>query len=261
MRYPKLVSTIAAVAAAAGIGAGSIGIAVAASAGESPAAQPVSASSTVANGGDTALFAMATGAADSTLREGSSGAAVKQLQQQLLDLGYWSSGADGQFGQTTAQAVMAYQSAAGIGVDGVVGPQTKAALAKKVRPDIRTTSGNAVEIDLDKQLIKIVENGKLRYTFHTSTGSGQPYNQDGNTYTATTPTGTFSIERSIDGMRVSKLGELWRPRYFYSGYAIHGSTSIPNYPASHGCARLSNAAIDFIWSADLAPIGRTVLVY
>ncbi|NNG35036.1 L,D-transpeptidase family protein [Nakamurella aerolata] len=261
MRYPKLVSTVVAVAAAAGIGAGSIGIAVAASGPEAPAAQTVSSTVPAASGSDTALFAMAGGPAATALREGSSGPAVKKLQQQLLDLGYWNTGADGQYGQTTAQAVMAYQSAAGIDVDGVAGPQTQAALAKKVRPAVRTTSGNAVEIDLGKQLIKIVENGKLRYTFHTSTGSGQPYGQDGNTYTATTPTGTFTIERGIDGMRVSKLGELWRPRYFYAGYAIHGSNSIPNYPASHGCARLSNAAIDFIWSADLAPIGRTVLVY
>ena len=59
----------------------------------------------------------------------------------------------------------------------------------------------------------------------------------------------------------SPLGTLWRPRYFYRGYAIHGSRSIPGYPASHGCARLHNKAIDFIWAHNLAPIGRQIWIY
>jgi lipoprotein-anchoring transpeptidase ErfK/SrfK len=42
---------------------------------------------------------------------------------------------------------------------------------------------------------------------------------------------------------------------------MHGSPSIPPHPASHGCARLSNAAIDFIWAANLMPIGTPVWVY
>ena len=70
----------------------------------------------------------------------------------------------------------------------------------------------------------------------------------------------LSVQRQIDGMRVSRLGELWRPKYFYRGWAVHGSPSIPPYPASHGCARLSNAAIDMIWAEGLMPIGARVLV-
>ena len=69
------------------------------------------------------------------------------------------------------------------------------------------------------------------------------------------------MQRQIDGMRVSRLGELWRPKYFTGGYALHGSPSVPGYPASHGCVRLSDGAIDFVWSGGLAPIGRTVWVY
>ena len=134
-------------------------------------------------------------------------------------------------------------------------------LARGVRPDVRTTSGSAIEVDKAKQLVKVVLDGKLKYIFNTSTGSGAPYTQDGATYIASTPEGRFTVERQIDGMRISKLGQLWRPKYFYEGYALHGAESIPAYPASHGCARLSDAAIDFVWSADLAPIGRTVWVY
>ncbi|NNG35383.1 murein L,D-transpeptidase [Nakamurella sp. DB0629] len=208
------------------------------------------------------------------LKTGSSGTEVQQLQQQLLDLGYWLETADGNYGQTTQQAVMAYQKAAGIPADGVAGPQTLEAIKQQVQPQPRTTSGDAIEIDLPKQLIYIVQGGELKYTINTSTGTGQPYTQevevdnpDGTTTkevvsdVAITPTGEYQIQRGIDGMRKSKLGKLWRPRYFYEGWAIHGAEYIPNYPASHGCARMSNAAIDFIWANDLAPIGMKVWVY
>lgn len=279
----------------AGAAAGTSGTAASGTAASSAAASSPAASSTAASGtavsstaasSTTASGTGATAASNSTaasstappkptlLKTGSSGAEVKQLQQQLLDLGYWLEAADGNYGQTTQQAVMAYQKAAGIDADGVAGPQTLKALERQVRPEPRTTSGDAIEIDLPKQLIYIVRDGELKYTINTSTGTGQPYTQevevdnpDGTTTkevvsdVAITPTGEYQIQRGIDGMRKSKLGKLWRPRYFYEGWAIHGAEYIPNYPASHGCARMSNAAIDFIWANDLAPIGMKVWVY
>src|SRR5207244_343993 len=58
------------------------------------------------------------------------------------------------------------------------------------------------------------------------------------------------------------LGRLYRPKYFHpDGIALHGYTQVPPRPASHGCVRFTNAAIDFIWNANLAPIGTTVWVY
>ena len=33
----------------------------------------------------------------------------RQIQQRLLDLGFWNTGADGEYGLTTSQAVMAFQ--------------------------------------------------------------------------------------------------------------------------------------------------------
>ena len=43
--------------------------------------------------------------------------------------------------------------------------------------------------------------------------------------------------------------------------ALHGYESVPPYPASHGCVRVTNAAIDFVWNNNLAPIGMAVFVY
>ena len=35
--------------------------------------------------------------------------------------------------------------------------------------------------------------------------------------------------------------------YFFKGWAIHGSPSVPAYPASHGCVRISNADADWLF--------------
>ncbi|MDQ6657130.1 MAG: L,D-transpeptidase family protein [Actinomycetota bacterium] len=195
-----------------------------------------------------------------------SGADVTALQTRLSGLGYWNGKADGTYGYVTSQAVIAYQKAAGINADGVAGPATRAALTKNILPTPRTTFGNALEVDKDKQLLMIVIDGQLRYVIHVSTGSGATFLEkgDSNPHVAVTPSGTFAIQRAINGLRTSKLGTLWRPRYFddYDGIAIHGEgVDVPPYPASHGCVRMSDPAIDFIWATNLAPIGRTVLVY
>ena len=66
------------------------------------------------------------------LRPGSRGAAVEYLQSELNAAGA-SLRVDGSFGPATRSAVRSLQSAAGIGVDAVVGPKTWAALASDVR--------------------------------------------------------------------------------------------------------------------------------
>ena len=195
------------------------------------------------------------------LEFGDSGPAVVALQTRLSRLGYWLGRADGTFGLTTQQAVYALQKAAGLTPDGVYGPKTAAALTRGVLPRARSASGHVIEISLTSNLLLIVDGGKVSTVLNTSTGGGYTYTGDGVTAVARTPTGQFRIFRSVDGMDISPLGELWRPRYFYGGYAIHGSDSIPPYPVSHGCVRLSYPAIDWIWSTSQAPIGTEVLVY
>ena len=63
-----------------------------------------------------------------TLKQGSSGPDVKDLQQKLKDLGFDPNGVDGNFGAGTDKAVRAFQQANGLEVDGKVGPGTQAAL-------------------------------------------------------------------------------------------------------------------------------------
>ncbi|KGN34163.1 endopeptidase [Knoellia sinensis KCTC 19936] len=182
------------------------------------------------------------------------------MQKRLSSLGYWLGEPDGNFGGLTKQAVWALQKTAGLSRDGRVGPKTQRALDNGVRPKTRL-GGNGIDIDLKRQILMVVRGGEVKYTLNTSTGGGYDYKRkDGSTGTARTPKGTFKVYYTVDGQDEGFLGDMWRPRYFNGGYAVHGSPSIPAYPASHGCARLTNAAMNMIWARDYMPKGGTVLV-
>lgn len=100
------------------------------------------------------------------------------------------------------------------------------------------------------------------FTLNTSTGTEKPYSYRGRRGQAETHTGQFVITHQVDGVRESRLGRLYRPKYFHpDGLAVHGASFVPPYAASHGCVRISNAAMDFVWSDGLAPIGSFVSVY
>jgi peptidoglycan hydrolase-like protein with peptidoglycan-binding domain len=196
------------------------------------------------------------------LQEGDSGAAVLELQQRLTALGYWLGTPNGVFGDSTQQAVYALEKAAGISTDGVAGPATDTAISEGVVPHPRSTSGYVIEVDLADDLVMFVNNGKLLWTLNTSTGGGYTYSDGSGGYdVATTPTGVFNIYYAVNGLVTDYLGQLWRPRYFYSGFAIHGDGYVPPVPVSHGCVRVSFEAIDWIWANNLAPIGSEVWVY
>lgn len=84
-----------------------------------------------------------------TLRESAQGAAVTELQGKLHDAGFDPGAIDGSFGPNTERAVMAFQRACGLAIDGVVGPQTWKALDDRLagggRPVLRRgATGEAV---------------------------------------------------------------------------------------------------------------------
>ena len=63
-----------------------------------------------------------------TLKQGSSGPDVINLQKRLKDLGFDPGEPDGRFGPGTTAAVIAFQQSQGLSADGIVGPNTAAAL-------------------------------------------------------------------------------------------------------------------------------------
>ena len=59
------------------------------------------------------------------LKLGTQGDEVKKLQERLYQLGYYTGEIDGQYGQGTAQAVIAFQTQHGIAGDGLAGEETR----------------------------------------------------------------------------------------------------------------------------------------
>jgi lipoprotein-anchoring transpeptidase ErfK/SrfK len=193
---------------------------------------------------------------------GASGASVVDVQNRLVSMGYWLPAVNGVFDDNMQQAIYAFQKANGLPRTGAVDAATQARFRTATRPRARSTSGSLIEIDKTRQILMVVQNGYVRYTFNTSSGSDHPYTLDGVRYSAHTPEGIFSVIRQVDGPDHGPLGTLYRPKYFtWSGIAVHGYTSVPPYPASHGCTRVSNAAINFMWADNILPIGMTVWVY
>jgi hypothetical protein len=201
---------------------------------------------------------------------GSSGGTVARAQQRLLDLGFWNAGVDGNFGWSTSQAVMAFQKWMKLAnTNGSLDEDTAASLnGNRCRPTPGVTSGDLFEIDKGKQLAFIVRGGQALWVLNISTGGNYTYTYEdkktGATITdkAYTPVGTHKVYRvSDDPAYFGSLGELYRPRFFVGGVAVHGYRNVPNYPASHGCVRVSNLAMDMIWTTNALPMGGTVVVH
>lgn len=195
------------------------------------------------------------------LRLNSGGSAVVTLQQRLIALHYFDVAAtDGVFGQSTYHAVIAFQKVQGLPRDGIVGPATRARLARPYVPAPRyPLATESLEVNLSRQVVYYIRNGTIQGIIDASTGSGARYYSQGRWARAITPAGRFSIYSRYNGWQAGPLGSLYRPNYFYGGYAVHGMTSVPAYPASHGCVRITVPAMDRMWPS-LSP-GMSVAIY
>lgn len=193
---------------------------------------------------------------------GTTGRVAINLQGALLRRGYFLA-PTGRYDTVTQQAVYAFQKANRRARTGVMTAADWVALARSGRPRPRSTGpGFVAEVDKARQIVILERDGQTQWVINTSTGTERPYVFQGVTYIANTPTGHFRVSSQVNGLQNGRLGALWRPKYFTSdGVAFHGSPSIPPYPASHGCVRMTNTAIDFIWAQNLIPLGTDVFVY
>lgn len=187
-------------------------------------------------------------------------AEIRTVQEVLAANGYYAGAVDGEPGPATASAVMAFQKVHGLSRDGVIGPATLAAIESPASPPLAGGAPTRIEVDLDRQVVHLVRGGQRVRTMNASSGNGEVYRwPDGRLARADTPVGTFTILRRITGLRDGDLGAMYDPMYFHEGWAIHGSNSVPGYPASHGCVRLSRS--DALWLASQVPNGTQVVVH
>ncbi|HTJ75186.1 MAG TPA: L,D-transpeptidase family protein [Acidimicrobiales bacterium] len=181
------------------------------------------------------------------LRVGARGPEVAALEQRLNSLHYEVGAVDDVYDQNTAYAVTAFQKVTGMERTGRATDDVIAALSTATPPPALVPGGNAdrVEIDIPRQVLFLYKGGSLLKVLTISSGSNQRFCSEGYCRQAVTPGGSFGIYRQGKGWEYGPLGGLYNPQYFNGGIAIHGATSVPAYPASHGCIRIPMSAAEW----------------
>lgn len=136
-------------------------------------------------------------------------------------------------------------------------PQAATSAGELANP--RATGGVSIEVSIARQVMTIRKGVSVWKTINVSTGSGRRYCEKGKCGVAVTPRGRYRIYSRVSGWKTAALGKLYNPLYFTGGYAIHGSGSVPRYPASHGCVRVSVA--NARWLPSAIPNGTPVHIY
>jgi hypothetical protein len=178
---------------------------------------------------------------------GERGVKVLMLQRALLSEGY-ATPVTGYYDDGTARAVLAFRKANELGRDGYATGEVYGKLLREEGAyQLRyPKAGKHVEFDWSRQVLVLAQNGKPYRTYHTSSGA------------PATPTvfGTYHFYLKTPGTNAKGMVD---SSYFIRGYAIHGYSSVPAYPASHGCLRvpIPNAAQIYNW----VDIGDPIYLY
>lgn len=187
-------------------------------------------------------FALLPEVPDAGLGEGARGDVVLMFEQRMKQVHLDPGAVDGVFDQQTRYAVETVEKIAGLPRTGRIGPAERLYLMafKFAKPLVgREREAKRVEIDLDRQTLTVFHHHLVVLVTTTSTGSGEHFcgGNDGCQW-AITPPGKFAFTWRYPGWRKGKLGRLYNPVYFNGGIAVHGYSSVPTAPASHGCARI-----------------------
>ena len=193
-------------------------------------------------------------------KRGPTSAEIMEAEQRLSDLGYLTGPIDGSFDGSSEHALIAFQKIEGRKRTGKLTAGELEALKFATRPQPRDSTYPHVEVDLKRQVLMVVDApGQATHIIPVSSGNEGSYWDHGQIHRAHTPRGTFKVLRKIAGWRRSSLGLLYYPNYIVNGIAIHGSLSVPAFPASHGCIRIPMFAAKKL--SEMAPVGTIVVVY
>jgi len=194
------------------------------------------------------------------LRPGDRGDSVERLQRLLRDEGYLWGRVSGVYDDPTTAAVYGFQKLHGIRPRAKIDHVMWRALNRPRRPRPLVPNGarDRVEIDLRRQLLVVYRDRRPVLITHMSSGAGVTFCNGGRCRTATTPVGDFRVTTRAPGWTTGPLGSMYNSLYFVGGVAMHGSTRVPLWPASHGCVRLPMKAADRLYQ--LVGVGEPVHV-
>ncbi|HYX25614.1 MAG TPA: L,D-transpeptidase family protein [Thermoanaerobaculia bacterium] len=188
-------------------------------------------------------------------------AEIRQAEQRLADLGYWTGPIDGVWDGVSRQALVAFQKVQHARATGQLTRAEYNALSMAAPPRPRELGGAHVEVDLARQVLFLVDSeGRVGNVLPISSGSGKTFHEKGYPEThAITPCGHLEVFAKASGWKTSPLGEMYNPLYIVGGIAIHGSLDVPAHPASHGCIRVPMFASERL--PRMVPKGTPVFVY
>lgn len=200
-----------------------------------------------------------TSSAQQKRRAGLSVAQIKEAEQRLAELGYWTGRIDGRIDDGTRAALIAFQKWEGREITGKLTREELEAIRNGTSPKPRDTGYEHVEVDVDRQVLMLVKDDDRVRVLPVSTGSGKEFRDEGQMSISYTPRGRFVVYDKTFGWENGQLGSVYYANYITGGVAIHGYLSVPNQPASHGCIRIPMFAAREV--SDLLPKGTIVLVY
>ena len=180
---------------------------------------------------------------------------IREAEQRLSELGYWTGPIDGRLDDGTKSALIAFQKWEGRPLTQRLTLAELKAIRNGTAPQARETGYEHVEVDVDRQVLMLVSEDNRVKVLHVSTGSDKPFEDLGQMSVAYTPRGRFVVYDKTDDWQDG----VYYANYISGGVAIHGYLSVPTKPASHGCIRVPMFAAREV--SKLLPIGTIVLVY
>lgn len=175
-----------------------------------------------------------------------SGREALLFNRLLADAGYHMGDVSDRFDESTALAVLAMRKVNDLPRTEEYDPSlfTMLLRGRGAFEPVHDQDGRYVEVDLSRQVMALIEDGKPTDVFHVSTGAFG------------TPTGTYSFYEKSPGYNQKGM---YYSVYYSGNYATHGYYTVPTYPASHGCVRNPEAYSVFIY--DRIQLGDPIFIY
>jgi hypothetical protein len=175
-----------------------------------------------------------------------SGREALLFNRLLQEAGYHMGDVSDQFDESTGLAVLAMRKVNDLPRTEDYDPRlfTMLLRGQGAFEPVHDQDGRYAEVDLSRQVMALIEDGKPTDVFHVSTGAFG------------TPTGTYSFYEKSPGYNQKGM---YYSVYYSGNYATHGYYTVPTYPASHGCVR--NPEVYSVFIYDWISLGDPIYIY